>query len=248
MVSAKPAETLKMTSLVTLNTRPSLVRQRRAVRRPSGRARWRPKGRLSRLLAAADADDDELRGGPGADRGAADHGGGLRRCWTATAAPSPGTGPADAARWLGGFAELQSRHDGYRLLYGSPDLAALVHDGQRVAIRAAAAASRLVELTRTLPLLVLPTGGRADAATVEAASDLDPRAIVLSDRSAAGPRPAAGRARAEAPIVSVSTAGPAAAPARTRATPRSSCGSGCWPRPGSRPAPPPTARPAAGSG
>ena len=61
-----------------------------------------------------------------------------------TAAPIRGTGAADAARWLGGFAALQSRRDGYRLLYGSPDLAALVHDGQQSAIRATAAASRRV--------------------------------------------------------------------------------------------------------
>ena len=67
------------------------------------------------------------------------------RCWTATGAPSAGTGAVDAARWLGGFAALQSRRDGYRLLYGSPDLAALVHDGQKSAIRATAAATRRVE-------------------------------------------------------------------------------------------------------
>ena len=106
-----------------------------------------------------------------------------------TAAPSPAPAAADAARWLGGFAALQSRRDGYRLLYGSPDLAALVHDGQQSAIRATAAASRRVALTRNLPLLILPTGGRADEATVVAATDLRPRAIVLSDRSAAGPGP-----------------------------------------------------------
>ncbi|HEV2928102.1 MAG TPA: DUF6049 family protein, partial [Propionibacteriaceae bacterium] len=116
-----------------------------------------------------------------------------------------GVGTADASRWLSGFATLQGRRDGYRLLYGSPDLAALVHDGQRSAIRATAAASRRVEATRRLPLLILPTGGRADAATVEAATALNPRAIVLSDRSAAGPGPLlAGPGKA--PIVSASTA------------------------------------------
>ena len=107
----------------------------------------------------------------------------------------PGTGAADAARWLGGFGALQGRRDGYRLLYGSPDLAALVHDGQQSAIRATAAASRRVALTRNLPLLILPTGGRADEATAAAATDLKPKAIVLSDRSAAGPGPAAHRTR-----------------------------------------------------
>src|SRR5918995_1848397 len=116
-----------------------------------------------------------------------------------------GHGAADAARWLGGFAALQSRRDGYRLLYGSPDLAALVHDGQQSAIRAAAAASRRVELTRNLPLLVLPTGGRADEATAVAASDLKPKAIVLSDRSAAGSGPLLTGPGA-APILSFSSA------------------------------------------
>ena len=87
----------------------------------------------------------------------------------------------------GGFGALQSRRDGYRLLYGSPDLAALVHDGQQSAIRATAAAPGHPDPE---PAAAGPAHRRpADEATVVAATDLRPKAIVLSDRSAAGPGP-----------------------------------------------------------
>jgi hypothetical protein len=203
MVSTKPAETLKMTSLVTFNSRPSLVRP--GVMSDDHLAREvAPTGRLSKLLAAAGSATLSFAVDPAlveelqtmlAGYQVMDGDGGT----------VAGTGAVDAGRWLAGFDALRSRRDGYRLLYGSPDLAALVHDGQQSPIRATAAASRRVEATRTLPLLILPTGGRADAATVEAASALNPRAIVLSDRSAAGPGPLlAGPGKA--PIVSASTA------------------------------------------
>jgi hypothetical protein len=203
MVSTKPAETLKMTSLVTFSSRPSLVRP--GVLSDDHLAlEVAPAGRLRKLLTAADTATTSFAVDPAlveelqtmaAGYQVLDGDGGTRT----------GAGAADAARWLAGFTALQSRRDGYRLLYGSPDLAALVHDGQQAPIRATAAAARRVEATRTLPLLVLPTGGRADAATVEAASALQPRAIALSDRSAAGPGPLLA-GPGQAPIVSVSTA------------------------------------------
>ena len=102
---------------------------------------------------------------------------------------SAGTGQADATRWLEDFERLQSSHDGYRLLYGSPDVAALAHDGQKSVLSDAANANKLVESTRSLPLLVLPAGGTADAATAKAAAALRPDAIVLADTSARGPTP-----------------------------------------------------------
>ena len=81
---------------------------------------------------------------------------------------SAGTGQADATRWLQGFDDAaRSSHDGYRLLYGSPDIAALVHDGQESVLDDAANANKLVESTRSLPLLILPGGGAADAATLQ---------------------------------------------------------------------------------
>ena len=95
-----------------------------------------------------------------------------------------GAGQSAAARWLTGFAALRNDQDGFRLLYGSPDIAALVHGKQRGALAAAAAAGTTVEATRPLPLLILPADGAADQATVDAAEDLDPAAVLLADSSA----------------------------------------------------------------
>ena len=187
VVETSPTEQLRMTSLVTFSSRPSLVRT--GVLADDHLAREvAPNGRLSKLLAVADADNLSFAVDPALLDDLQTMAGGYL-VLDGDGGTIAGTGAADAARWLGGFAALQGRRDGYRLLYGSPDLAALVHDGQQSAIRAAAAASRRVELTRNLPLLVLPTGGRADEATAVAASDLKPKAIVLSDRSAAGSGP-----------------------------------------------------------
>lgn len=100
---------------------------------------------------------------------------------------TPGTGQAAAARWLEDFARLLSGGDGYRVLFGSPDLTALVHDGQQGVIAQSRVAGNEVASTRSLPLLVLPAGGRADAATVAVAEGLKPKAILLSESSARGP-------------------------------------------------------------
>ena len=108
---------------------------------------------------------------------------------------------------------LKADHDGYRLLFGSPDLAALTHDGQRAPIRASVAANKLVGLTSSLPLLVFPAGGAADAATMATAASLNPKAVLLADTSAKGDGPllagAVIRGKSSAPIVSytVSAAG-----------------------------------------
>ena len=100
---------------------------------------------------------------------------------------------------------MRSAGDGFRVLFGSPDLTALVHDSQRAVIDASAAAGNAAETTRSLPLVVLPTAGRADAATVSVADSLRPRAILLSESSARGPR-ALLSGPGTAPIVSYSAA------------------------------------------
>jgi hypothetical protein len=203
IASAKPAHTVSMTTLVTFNSRPSLVRP--GVLADDHLAREvAPNGRLSKLLAAADFASSSFAVDPALLEELQTMAAGYE-VLNGDAGTVNGVGATDADHWLARFATLQSRRDGYRLLYGSPDLAALVHDGQKSAIRATAAASLGVEATRTLPLLVLPTGGRADAATVEAAGDLNPQAIVLSDRTAAGSGPLlAGPGKA--PIVSAGSA------------------------------------------
>lgn len=101
----------------------------------------------------------------------------------------PGRGQADAARWLSDLTQLRAGHDGYRLLFASPDVAALAHAHQTDVLQAAAAAGRRVEATADLPLLVLPAGGAADAATLQAAAALAPRAVVLSDSATRGAGP-----------------------------------------------------------
>ncbi len=202
VVSTKPADSVKMTSLVVLNSRPSLVRPG-VLSDDHLATEVAPGGRLTKLLSAADVAASSFAVDPALVEELQTMAGGYS-VLNGDGATQAGTGASDASRWLAGFTALQSRRDGYRLLYGSPDLAALTHDGQKSAIRASAAASRRVQATHTLPLLVLPTGGRADLATVEAASELHPRAIVLSDRSAAGPAPLL-TGPGGAPIISAST-------------------------------------------
>jgi uncharacterized protein DUF6049 len=203
VVTDPPPGQLRMTSLVTFTSQPALVRT--GVLANDHLAREvAPNGRLSKLLTAADADNLSYAVDPALLDDLQTMAGGYS-VLDGDGGTVPGTGATDAARWLGGFSALQSRREGYRLLYGSPDLAALIHDGQLSAIRATAAASRRAALTRGLPLLVLPTGGRADEATVVAAGDLNPKAIVLSDRSAAGPGPLL-TGPSTAPIISVSSA------------------------------------------
>ena len=146
---------------------------------------------------------------------------------------SAGTGQADATRWLEGFDRLRSSHDGYRLLYGTPDVAALVHDGQESVLNDAANANKLVESTRSLPLLVLPAGGTADADTAKAAAALQPDAILLADTSAKGPSPLLAGPNG-VPIVRFAKGTQGGGPGPIRATPQSTFDSGCLPKPGSR--------------
>ena len=130
----------------------------------------------------------------------------------------PGAGQAAATRWLEEFARLLAGGDGYRVLFGSPDLTALVHSSQRDIIDQSLLAGNEVTSTRSLPLLVLPAGGRADAATVTVADSLRPKAILLSENSARGPSPLLA-GRGGVPIVSFSATalggGPGPDPTRT---------------------------------
>ncbi len=81
------------------------------------------------------------------------------------------------------------------MLYGNPDLTALVEDGQQNVIDLSRAAGADVESTRALPLLVIPGGGRINATTMIAAEATNPKAILVSENSARGSGSAAGRHR-----------------------------------------------------
>lgn len=210
VVDEPPENALTTTALVTLASRPSLVRDG-VLSDDHLATEVAPKGRLSRLLAAADNESASFAVDPALIEELQTMEGGYA-VLTGDGGTTPGSGQTDAARWLEDFTKFENDHDGYRLLYGSPDLAALVHDKQRSVAKSAAAANRLVTATRDLPLLIMPTAGMADADTVAAATELDPAAIVLSDASARGPGPLLAGLDDDAPIVSLSSTGPGGGP------------------------------------
>ena len=187
VVAAKPRNSLTMTSVVVLNTRPSLVRKG-VLSDDHVAAEVGQNGRLTALLNAAAAPAASFAVDPALIEELQTMAAGYQ-VLDSEGSTSAGTGQADATRWLEGFERLRSSRDGYRLLYGTPDVAALVHDGQESVLKDAATANKLVESTRSLPLLVLPAGGTADADTAEAAAALQPDAILLADTSAKGPSP-----------------------------------------------------------
>ena len=187
VLGAKPRSSLTMTSIVVLNSRPSLVRKG-VLSDDHLAAEVGQNGRLTALLKAAEAPTTSFAVDPALVEELQTMAAGYQ-VLDSEGSTSAGTGQADATRWLEGFERLRSSHDGYRLLYGTPDVAALIHDGQESVLNDAASANKLVESTRSLPLLVLPAGGTADADTAEAAAALQPDAILLADTSAKGPSP-----------------------------------------------------------
>ena len=210
VIKGEPANPLTSTALVTLASRPSQVGD--GVLSDDHLAREvAKKGRLTKLLAAA----DDAAVSFAVDPALIEELETMQEGYAVLAGDggtTTGSGQADAARWLEDFAQLKSQRDGYRLLYASPDLAALVRDKQRSVFKEGEDAHRAVEATRDLPLLILPTAGMADADTVAAAQELEPEAIVLSDGSAKGPGPLLSGGPDLAPIVSLSSTGPGGGP------------------------------------
>ena len=187
VLARKPRNELTMTTVVVLNSRPSLVRKG-ILSDDHLAAEVGENGRLTALLKAANTAKTTFAVDPALIQELQTMSAGYQ-VLDSEGTTSAGTGQADATRWLEGFDALQSSHDGYRLLYGSPDIAALVHGGQESVLNDAANANKLVEPTRSLPLLVLPAGGSADAATANAVAALHPDAILLADTSVKGPTP-----------------------------------------------------------
>jgi hypothetical protein len=187
VLAAKPSNSLTMTSLVVLNSRPSLVRMG-VLSDDHLAAEVGQNGRLTALLGAAGTPNTSFAVDPALIRELQTMAGGYQ-VLDSEGTTSAGTGQTDAARWLETFERLKASHDGFQLLYGSPDIAALVHNDQENVLGDAASANKLVETTRSLPLLVLPAGGIADEATATAAAALQPSAILLADTSARGEAP-----------------------------------------------------------
>ena len=185
VIASKPSSKLTTTTIVVLNSRPSLVRKG-TFSDDHLAAEVGENGRLTSLLKAANTGKTTFAVDPALIDELKIMSAGYQ-VLDSEGTTSAGTGQADATRWLQGFETLQGAHDGYRLLYGSPDVAALVHDGQESVLDDAANANKLVESTRSLPLLILPGGGAADEAVAKAAAALHPAAILLADTSARGP-------------------------------------------------------------
>jgi hypothetical protein len=174
-----------MTSVVILNSRPSRVGMSEFSDDHLARE-VTAGGRLDRLIQAADGDNvsfavdpaliDELR---------------TMKSGYSVIGSDAGTdkGQSAATRWLEKFDSVRSTRDGFRLLYGSPDIAALVHSNETELLTQGELAARTVEGVSTLPVLVFPAGGTADADTLAAAEDLEPDAILLSDISTGELRP-----------------------------------------------------------
>lgn len=205
VLTEPPDQALRMTSVVVLSSRPSLVRPG-VLSDDHLAGEIGPRGRLTALLAAADQDGTSFA----VDPALIDELETMQDGYQVLAGDG-GSGQAAAERWLDAFGELVKERDGYRLLYGSPDIAALVRTNQTAVLKAAETAGTAVETTRSLPLLVLPARGLANEATVDAAEDLNPAAILLADSSAAATSPLlAGPGKA--PVVSFGSAAFGVAP------------------------------------
>jgi len=187
LVDDAPATRLNLTTVVVLASRPSQLR-RGVLADDHLAAEVRPGGRLDELLTAAGSPGTSFAVDPALVEELTTMQAGYQ-VQAGDGATAPGRGQADARSWLARFETLRAGGDGFRLLYGSPDLAALTHDHQLGVLADVVAAGRRVAATASLPLLVLPTGGYADEATVRAADSLDPVAVLVNQASAGADAP-----------------------------------------------------------
>lgn len=96
--------------------------------------------------------------------------------------PRAGTGTVAAEQWLERFDELDSKA-GYRVPFGSPDLAALAHQPSDSYLVRADRAGKGVTRTAELPSLAMPTDGLADDATLSRTDRISPDLYLVSDVS-----------------------------------------------------------------
>jgi hypothetical protein len=187
VLDSPPKGRLQMTSLVVLSSRPSQLR--RGVLADDHLAEEvQPGGRLTQLLQAADRNDVSFA----VDPALVDELTTMRSGYTVASgdgSTTAGHGQSAATAWLERFETVAGSRDGFQLLYGSPDIAALVHNRQTSVLAEAVTAGKRVSATARLPLLVLPGGGYADTATLAAAEQLAPSAVVLSNASAIADAP-----------------------------------------------------------
>lgn len=187
IVSTAPDHVLPTSSVVILNSRPSRL-QDRVFADDHLAAEVGPGGRLTQLLAAAQNPGTTFAVDPSLIEELT----AMRAGYQVRAADdnqTAGIGTERAAAWLQGFQRLLDSNPGYRLLYGTPDLAALVRSDRTALLDRVKAAGAAVPETSALPLLVWPGNGAADAATLQAAAALDPAGILLSDSTTGSDAP-----------------------------------------------------------
>ncbi|HYP44013.1 MAG TPA: hypothetical protein VEQ66_02325 [Propionibacteriaceae bacterium] len=188
VLSEPPRNTVSMTSVVALNTRPSLLCSSCSPSRKGVfgddhlAAELAAGGRLDALLTAAEQPDISFAVDPALIEEVSSMSSGYQIKGD-SGAVEDGRGRADATSWLARFTRLVRDQDGYRLLYGSVDVAAATHNAQPEILAASEAAAKRVPLTAALPLLVWPGNGAADDATLAATDPLKPEAVLLSDNS-----------------------------------------------------------------
>jgi hypothetical protein len=197
-----PRNTLQLTTVVIMNSRPSLLRaavsgQKAVFVDNHLAAEVAEGGRLTKLLDAADQNDvtfaldpelvEELQV--------------MKAGYQVNGTDGDGPGQDDAGRWLADLSRMMSTHDGYRMLYGSLDVAALTHAGRQDIVQASVEASKAVALTAALPVLVCPGSGAADQETLATVDAVKPAAVLLSDRSTLATAPLL-QGTAKTPIVS----------------------------------------------
>lgn len=216
ILSKPPRNTVAMTSIVALNSRPSLVCSSCS---PTHHGVFLDHhladelargGRLDALLTAAEQRAVTFAVDPALVEEVTSISLGYQIQGDAGAA-NDGPGRADAAHWLQRLTRLTRDHDGYRLLYGSVDLAGVAHGNQQSVLEAAERAAQRVPLTAALPLLVWPASGLADPAAVTTADALHPAAVLLSDSSTRSKAPLL-QGVGEAPIVNYTATASAGGP------------------------------------
>ncbi len=181
IVATAPESAAQLSTLVILESRPSLVRK--GVFADDHLAtEVGPDGRLTALLDAAEVDQSSFAVDPALIEELQ-----TMRSGYQVLQPDgdtvPGTGQSAAARWLADYARMAARQNGYRLLFAHPDVTALVHAGMTSVIDGGQVASKAVTTTAALPLLAVPVSGLLDQATAETLAELDPEAIVVDDAS-----------------------------------------------------------------
>lgn len=187
VVDTPPQNAAQLSTLVVLDSRPSLVR-RGVFADDHLAAELGPDGRLTALLQAADNPDNSFVVDPSLIEEVQTMRAGyqvLQPDGTTVA----GTGGSDATRWLIDYTRIAQTHSGFRELYGHPDVSALVHAGMSSVIDGGELAAKAVTTTSALPLLAIPAGGQADQQTVDVLAGLKPDAIVLDDSTTGQDRP-----------------------------------------------------------